>query len=114
MPTAAIPTITVDEEIDAQGPIFFTRVHFIGVASYQVGGSTGLLTQLQAEFGDSRKILGIIPQDCGGYVPFYIPATDKFGAYWYDPTAGAAAALPEVATTTDLHTTTFNLVVMSY
>ena len=113
MTTAALPTITFDSENDGQGPVFITRCHFIGVASYAVGGSTGLEAQLQAHYGDGRKIIGIIPQDCGGYVPYYTPATDKLGVYWYDPTAGAAGPLPEVATTTDLHATTFNLVVLS-
>jgi hypothetical protein len=114
MTTAALGTITFDDETDGQGPLFVTRVHFSGVASYAVGGSTGLQAALRAHFGDQRTIIGIIPQDCGGYLPYYTPATDKLGAYWYDPTAGAAAALPEVATTTDLHTVTFNLVVLSY
>lgn len=114
MTTAALPTITFDDETDGQGPLFVTRVHFAGVASYQVAGSTGLLTQLRAHYGDQRTIIGIIPQDCGGFVPYYTVGTDKLGAYWYDPTAVSAAALPEVATTTDLHLTTFTLIVLSY
>jgi hypothetical protein len=109
----ALGTFTFPDKADSQGPTFFTRVSVTGDTSYPAGGTTGLLAALRAHHKDQRAILGIIPQDCGGYMLTYIPSTDKLKVYENDPTAGAEGPLPEVDATDNLGATTFIFIVIS-
>ncbi len=109
----ALGTITFDDEQDSQGPTFITKLHFAGDAAYPANGTTGLLAALRAKYGDNRTIIGIIPQDCGGYMPTYDVASDKLKVYFGDNNNAADGPLIET-TITDLHLITFNLLVLSY
>jgi len=51
------------------------------------------------------SVVHVIPQDCGQYVPQYDYANDKLKVR-----DGGSATWAEVANTTDIHTTVFNLV----
>lgn len=102
----ATGTITKDEGAAAQGPVFIDRVHHTGDGSYPTGGTPGFQALLQAKIGASKNILGIIPADCGIYVPSYDIANDTLKVRtMVDGT--------EVANTTNLGATTFNYLVIS-
>lgn len=89
-------------------PVFFDTINFTGDASVSAGGSPNFGAQVKAFFGDNRQVLAVIPGDCGGYIPVYVPSTDKLKYY---KSAGSAAALTEA--TGDLSAVTFNLTVVS-
>ena len=93
-------------------PQFADAISFLGEASYPAGGmliGDGFAKKLKS----GRTVLGIIPGDCGGYVPVWIPATKAVKVYWADNDAGADGPLVEVLATTVLSGVTFNLVVLS-
>ena len=93
-------------------PLFADRISFPGEASYPTGGmllSAGFAEKLKS----GRTILGIIAGDCGGFVPVWEPGAGAVKVYYADYDAGADGALIEVANTTNLSGTTFNLVVLS-
>ncbi len=107
-------TFNFGTKTDSQGPTFFTKVSVAGETSYVTGGTTGLLAALRANRKDKSQILGIIPQDCGGFFLVYDTTTDKLKVYQVDPTAGAVGPAPEVVAAQNLSTTTFNFIVISY
>ena len=94
---------------DSSKPVFYDRVSFVGDTSYPTGGTTGFDALITALLGDAREVVAIIPEDCGAYLPVYLP--DNGGTFKvYEGTAGANA---EVANTTALDGVTFNLLVLS-
>jgi hypothetical protein len=97
--------------VAAQGPVTYTRVSFTGETSYVAGGNTGLLASMRAHFKDTRQILGIIPQDCGGFSLVYDLTNEKLKVYEITNAEGAA---PEVDAAESLGATTFNMIVISY
>lgn len=91
---------------------FMDAVGIVGDDSYPTGGSTGLDALLQAELGpEARNVIGVIPGDCGGFVPVYDPANG--GTLKVYRAGGTNAALEEVPNATNLSGTTFNLIVVS-
>jgi hypothetical protein len=105
---------TAPSEAGAQpsAPTFHDLVSLPGDSAYAgTGGTTGFLAAFQAATKSTRAILAILAQDCGGYLVSYAPATDKLKVW--ETTTGAPHVLIEVAGTTDLSGTTFNILVIS-
>ena len=94
---------------DSSKPIFYDRVSFAGDSAYPTGGTTGFDALITALLGDSREVVGIIPEDCGAYMPAYLPDDDGTLKV-FEGTSGANA---EVTDTTNLSGTTFNILVLS-
>ena len=95
-------------------PLFVDVLSFTGDSSYPTGGTTGMTASLQAFTGDHRTIVGIVGQDCGGYVPEYVPSTDALKVYESGVESASKAPLAEVANATNLSSVTFNVLVFSY
>ena len=91
-------------------PVFADLVSFLGDDSYPTGGTAGFEALIQALLKDSRDVIAVVMQDCGGYVPVYDRANDKFKVYEEGADAGPA---DEVGNATDLSGVTFNVVVIS-
>lgn len=91
-------------------PIFHDVLTFTGDSAYPTGGTVGFGAAVKAFYGDGRQVLAVIGQDCGGYVPVYLPGTDALKVY---KCAGSAAAMVEVSNAVDLSGTTFNALVIS-
>lgn len=62
----ALGTITVVEQMAAQGPLFMDRVTIVGDDAYASGGSAGVEAAFQAAVGSEREIVGIINDDSNG------------------------------------------------
>lgn len=92
-------------------PLYADRISFAGEASYPTGGmliGDGLTEKLKS----GRTILGIIPGDCGGYIPVYMPATGAIKLYESD--VDSDQPLKEVDAATNLAGVTFNMTVLSH
>jgi hypothetical protein len=104
-------TRTAGKSADTSKPVFFDRVAFLGDTSYPEGGTTGFDALITALLGDSREVIGIIPEDCGGYMPVYLPADDgTLKVYRTDQIDDPQEEVPD---TTALDGITFNLLVIS-
>jgi len=103
------------ESVQSDDALFFDSISFLGDGAYPTGGSPGLDTLVQALVGDSRDIIAVIPGDCGGYVPAYVPGTldGLLKVYQGDNDNAADAPLIEVPNATDLSSVTFTLMVIS-
>lgn len=96
-------------------------IEFDGDSSYPTGGTAdftafvnAIIAAAAAAAGDANvrgpetmTVVAVIPQDCGQYVPNFDIANDKL--FVRD---GGHATWDEVANTTDLHTTKFNVLVV--
>lgn len=82
----AIGTITknTDSVASEAGPVFVDSISFLGDSSYPTGGTAAFDTALRAITKDQRDIIGVIPLDCGGYLPAYDRATSKLKVYELD------------------------------
>jgi hypothetical protein len=94
---------------EPSAPTFHDRISFAGDSSYPSGGTPTFSTLFHALTKDSRKILAVIGQDCGGYVVTYDETADKLKVW----TGAGSAPLAEVASATNLSATTFVVVVVS-
>jgi hypothetical protein len=54
---------------------------FAGDGTYPAGGTTGFQALVRAALGIDVRVIQVIPEDCGGYIPVYIPATDALKIY---------------------------------
>lgn len=109
----AIGTITLSKGSgEPTQNLYVDQISFTGDASYLAGGMA-LKDLFQAAAVDSRLPIAIIAGACGGYVPVYVPSTGKLMVYWGDNNNASDGPLIEVPDTTDLHTITFNLTVLS-
>ena len=91
-------------------PIFADKFSFAGDGNYPTGGTTGLDALLTAAAKKTLTIVSIIADDCGGYIPVYLPANG--GTLKVYEAAADGNPLDEVANTTNLSGTTFNLTVL--
>lgn len=91
-------------------PIFHDVLTFAGDASYPTGGTLGFGAAIKAFYQDGRQVLAVIPQDCGGYQPCYLPGTDALKVY---ESNSAGDPMEEVANATNLSGVTFNVLVIS-
>jgi hypothetical protein len=109
----ALGTITNPAGLDGPGgptPVFADLISFAGDGAYPAGGTAGFQASYRAATKNNREVLGVLPQDCGGYVPVYDKTNDKLKVY--EQTNVATSPLIETATA-DLSGTTFNLIVLS-
>jgi hypothetical protein len=106
----SLGAITLAAGLDSPGgptPVFADRLSFAGDDSYPTGGSLTFQTLVQAAVAKGgREIVAVIAEDCGLFLPVYDKATDALKVR--NLTDGT-----EVTATTDLSTTTFNVVVLS-
>ena len=93
------------------GPVWFDRITTVGDAAYATGGTTGLLAKYRSLKGSpGANIIGIIPQDAGGYHVTYDHVTDKLKVY----TGAASGAVDaEAANNANLSAVTINLIVIA-
>lgn len=108
----AIGAITVGDQDGAKpsAPLFVDVLSFLGDDAYPTGGTLAVEAAVRAVVGDSREILAVLPQDCGGYVCCYLPSTGALKVY---EAAADGNPLDEVAAAADLSGTTFNVLVIS-
>jgi len=106
----ALGAITLNDRAGdvASAPLRADIISFAGDTSYPLGGSLGLEAALAAELGVTPTILAVLPQDCGQYVPAWDFANKKLKVL-----DGGHATWDEVADTTPLNSTTFNVLVIS-
>ncbi|MGD9676429.1 MAG: hypothetical protein AB7V19_07075 [Candidatus Bipolaricaulia bacterium] len=94
------------------GPLFVDTISFLADASYPTGGSA-FEAAYKALVGAGREVVQVIPGDCGGYVPVFIPADGKLKVYYGDFNNAGDGPLIEVPNATNLGAVTFNLTVLS-
>jgi hypothetical protein len=58
-------------------------------------------------------VLAVVGQDCGGYVPVYVPGTDALKVYESGVENAGKTPLAEVTAATNLSSVTFNVLVIS-
>lgn len=97
---------TLTGQMGTTQPLLINPISFAGDGAYPTGGTVAFQAKVQALFEDHREVITIIPGDCGGYRPVYDKANDKLKVF--DENTGA-----EVANTTSLSGTTFNIAVVS-
>lgn len=108
----AIGTVTIAKGSGQPSQnLYVDQVSFAGDASYLADGMP-CKALIQAKAGDARLPIAMIPGDCGGYVPVYVPSTGKLKVYWSNSDA-ADGPLVEVPDATNLSGVTFNLTVLS-
>lgn len=109
----AIGAITEVAGVDGPGgndPLFCNLISFAGDGAYAAGGTGNFQALVQAAIGSGREVLGVIGQDCGGYVPVYDKAANKLKVYEQSNTA--TSPLIETATA-NLSAVTFRMLVLS-
>jgi hypothetical protein len=107
----ALGTMTLTRGVGSSpGPVYADLISFDGDGAYSSGGTTGFTDLVSAILGQTRTILGVVGQDCGGYVPVFLPGTDALMVY--EQTDTATSPLIETATA-NLSGTVFNLLVLS-
>lgn len=91
-----------------KGPVRFDLIHMPGDGAYPTGGTPGFEAYVREVLGleTNVDVLGVISGDSGIYVAQYDRANDKLKVR-------TMATGAEVADTTDLSGTTFNLIVIS-
>lgn len=85
------------------------RIEFDGDDAYATGGTAGFLATIRSALAHQAPvtILGVLPQDCGAFLPIYDYANDKLIVRQLSDGA-------EVANAADLSGTKFNLIVIGY
>lgn len=105
-------TKTTIAGLGTTGPLLADVCSFPGDSSYPTGGSTGFQTAIRAKYGDTRTILAVIGQDCGGYQVAWDPAAGKLMAF-YSNSDAADGPLIEVPNATNLSGVTFHVLVIA-
>lgn len=103
----ALGAMTKQESVGAVGPVFYDRISFAGDGAYPTGGTPGFQTAIQALLKAGRKVLTVIPGDCGDNLVTYDSANDKLKCR-------VASTGAEVANAANLSAVTFNLTVVTY
>jgi hypothetical protein len=108
----ATPATVTDKAM--QSPelnVYVDTLSFPGDTSYPTGGTTDFQDFVRAAVGHNVEVLSVLEagSDTGGTPAAFIARYDKAN----DTLLILDEALAEVAATTDLSTTTFNLVVIS-
>ena len=89
--------------------VFLVNLTIVGDDAYPTGGTAAFQDAVRAATGNEIEVMAVVGNDCGGYIPNYDKTNDKLVVY----EAGAdAAALDEVTDTTDLSSTTFQLLIL--
>jgi hypothetical protein len=87
-------------------PLYATFIRFDGDSAYPTGGTLNFQQFFRTLCGQTRTVQAVVPQDCGNYVPVYIPGSpDKLKVYLRSTGAEAAPG--------SLAATKFNLLVIS-
>ena len=108
----ALGAITVaDFAGRGKDPVFHDALSFAGDGAYVAGG-TLFLALFQTAVNASRKILAVVPIDCGGYLPQWDAAAGRLKLYYGDNNNAADGPLIEVANG-DYSAVTLKLLVIS-
>jgi len=103
----------VSKEFRKTTQSFHDVLSFAGENPYATGGMLGLEASVEAALVEGRRIIGIIPQDCAGYLPVWVPSTNKVKVYYVDNNNAADGPLIEVPNGTDLSSITFNVILIT-
>lgn len=109
----AIGTITIGVQAGKRTstPTRIIPLQFAGDGAYPADGTPGFEASVRAALDfEFVTLLGVISQDCGGYIPVYDRENDKLKVY--EQTDVATSPLIETATA-NLAGTTFNLLVVA-
>lgn len=111
----ALGTITVSDFAGRNNrPVCFDVLSFAGDSSYPTGGTDAFEGLLETALNyQGRKILAVVPIECGGYIPQWDAATGKLKMYYGDNNNASDGALIEVPNTTNLSAVTMKLLVIS-
>lgn len=110
----AIGAITVLEKSHAGGPLRADLISFAADGSYPTGGTAAFEASVRAALDvGAVDVLGVCPQDCGGYQVVYDRANDKLKVYQGDNDNASDAPGVQVPNTTNLAAVTFVLLVLS-
>lgn len=71
--------------------VFYDFLTIPGDAAYLAGGTTGFDATVAAAVGDDREVIGVIQQDCAGYVITYLPANGGTLKMYEEGADGGAA-----------------------
>lgn len=93
-------------------PMRMDLISFAGDGAYGAGGTAGFQALVRTLLGQNVEVMGVIGQDCGGYIPIYDKANDKLKVYEGDYDPAAVGPLTENATA-NLSGVTFNVLVLS-
>lgn len=92
-------------------PVWIDTVALAGDGAYPAGGTPGFQALFRQAAKSTRTVLGVVAQDCGGYLVSYDPVHDKLKV-WRGP--GALSGVLGENSTANLSGVTFNLLVFSY
>ncbi len=91
-------------------PTFLDLLQFVGDDNYTTGGTVGFQALVQTLVGDSREVLAVAAQDCGGFVVAYDKATDALIVY---EAAADGNPLDEIGNGSNQSGVTYNVLVFS-
>ncbi len=107
----ALGTITTGVEAGRSGgPLIAMNISFPGDGAYVAGGTPDFEELVRVAVGADVELLSVVASDCGGYVPIYDKAADKFKVY--EQTDVATSPLIETVTA-NLSGTTFNVMIVA-
>lgn len=110
----ALGAITVSERVDIGGFARMDLLSFAGDGSYPTGGTAAFQAAVRTALGvGNLEVVGVIPQDCGGYNAIYDKAADKLKVYYGDNDNSADGPQVQVPNTTSLSGVTFRVLVLS-
>jgi hypothetical protein len=110
----ALGAITVVESAVADGPVRMDLLSFAADGAYPTGGSAGFQAAVRAALNKGNlEIVGVIPQDCGGYSVTYDKAADKLKVYTNDNDNVADGPGVQVANAANLGGVTFKVLVLT-
>lgn len=110
----ALGTATVVEEAAAgKGTLRADLLSFAGDDAYAANGTTGFQAFVREALGRGNvEVIGVLPQDCGGYLPVYDKAGDRLKVFYVNADA-ADGPMIEVPNG-DISAATFRLIVLSH
>ena len=108
----ALGTITLVEQVAAQGPIFYDRLTIVGDTSYTTGGTVAFTASLQAVAGmEGKEIVGLWVENGQGGTVF---DNDLFFDHTTDTlVATVLSTAAEVGNAVNLSGSTFSVLVAS-
>lgn len=110
----AIGAITVVERVDIGGHARMDLLSFAGDGAYPTGGTAGFQAAVRSAVGAGNlELVGVLPQDCGGYHVAYDKAADKLKVYHGDNDGGADGPGVEVPNAADLSAVTLRLLAIT-
>jgi hypothetical protein len=103
--------ITVLEQVAADGPVRLDLLSFAADNAYPTGGTPNFQALVRTALKVGHlELVGVVPQDCGGYQVGYDKLNDKLKVYTGDNDNVADGPAVQVGNTVDLSAATFRLI----